>query len=85
MQKISIRTCPPAETWRPCLERAVAILGNQQKLADSVGVTVGAIWQLLNQLDSISAEMAVAVEKATGGAVSRSDLRPDLWPLDKAA
>ena len=26
------------------------------------------------------AELALEIEKATGGAVSRSDLRPDLWP-----
>jgi DNA-binding transcriptional regulator YdaS (Cro superfamily) len=26
------------------------------------------------------AELAIQIEKATGGAVSRSDLRPDLWP-----
>ncbi len=28
---------------------------------------------------------ALSIEKATKGAVSRSDLRADLWPMEKAA
>lgn len=33
----------------------------------------------------ITAERAVEIERATGGQVSRNDLRPDLWPNGAAA
>ena len=35
--------------------------------------------------DTIPAERAVEIERATGGEVSRSELRPDLWPASEAA
>ena len=44
---------------------------------------------LISQWESgdvvIPAERAVEIERATGGEVSRSDLRPDLWPNAEAA
>jgi DNA-binding transcriptional regulator YdaS (Cro superfamily) len=33
----------------------------------------------------VSAERAIAIEEATAGAISRSDLRPDLWPPNDEA
>lgn len=33
---------------------------------------------------TIPAERAVEIERATGGEVSRSDLRPDLWPVGES-
>lgn len=32
----------------------------------------------------ITADLAVNIEDATNGAVSKSDLRPDLWPTSPA-
>jgi DNA-binding transcriptional regulator YdaS (Cro superfamily) len=32
----------------------------------------------------IKAERATEIEQVTNGEVSRSELRPDLWPLEKA-
>jgi DNA-binding transcriptional regulator YdaS (Cro superfamily) len=55
------------------------------------GVTQGMVWQWLKWLDDptagtrITAERAVEIEVATGGQVSRSDLRPDIYPREKAA
>jgi len=42
---------------------------------------------LLKNADQISGDMAVAVERATEGRVSRADLRPDLFstPADEGA
>lgn len=37
--------------------------------------------EIVSGKDSCSAELALEIETATGGAVSRSDLRPDLWPV----
>ncbi|MGA0595423.1 YdaS family helix-turn-helix protein [Enterovirga sp. CN4-39] len=38
------------------------------------------ISKLLNGQRRVSAEAAVAIERATDRIVSRSSLRPDLWP-----
>lgn len=34
---------------------------------------------------TIPAERVVEIEKATGGEIRRSDLRPDLWSVQEAA
>jgi DNA-binding transcriptional regulator YdaS (Cro superfamily) len=60
------------------LEAAIRHCGTQQKLADAIGVSQMAIWSCRKQ-GRVSAEIAVAIESATGGAVMRHHLRPDLW------
>ena len=37
--------------------------------------------EIVSGKDTCTAELALQIEEATGGVVSRSDLRPDLWPL----
>ena len=37
--------------------------------------------EIVSGKDTCSAELALQIEEATCGKVSRSDLRPDLWPL----
>lgn len=70
----------------PHLKRAVEIVGSQGKLARAVGVSQPAINnRLQGKTDVMSGEMAIAIERATDGQVSRSDLRPDLWPRGDAA
>lgn len=61
------------------LVRAARIVGSQKALADAVGLTEQAIskWKR----GRVPAERVLAVESATGGKVSRHDLRPDLYPL----
>lgn len=34
---------------------------------------------------AITAERAVDIERATGGQITRGDLRPDLWPSESAS
>lgn len=67
------------------VKRAVSMLGSQKKLADAASISQQLISQLCTSATSISAETSVAIERATKGAVSRSDLRPDLWPRDQGA
>jgi DNA-binding transcriptional regulator YdaS (Cro superfamily) len=67
-------------TFKQHVGRAVAIKGSQAKLATAMGCSQQYISWLLKEAGQISAEMAVAVEKATEGHVSRSDMRPDLFP-----
>ena len=37
------------------------------------------VWRLIKGWDQATAETAIAIERATGGRIDRSDLRPDLW------
>jgi len=68
------------KAFREHVSRAIRAKGSQVKLAGEVGCSQQYISWLLNEAEQISAEMAVAFERATGGEVSRSDLRPDLFP-----
>lgn len=67
---------------RELIEQAISILGSQQKLADACGVKQPSIWQAKSD-GRCSAELAMAIEKATGGQVLARKLRPDLpWPSE---
>jgi DNA-binding transcriptional regulator YdaS (Cro superfamily) len=59
-------------------ERAIRIAGSQCKLAAATGYSQVAI-NKAKRRGSVSAEMALAVHRFTGGAVPASALRPDLW------
>ena len=61
------------------LQRAIEICGSQSELARRIGgkVKPGHIHYWLK--NSVSAEACVGIERATHGAVSRHDLRPDLF------
>lgn len=60
------------------IKQACAIVGSQAELARRVGVRPQMI---TNWMDGkrVTAERAVAIEKATGGKVTRQELRPDLF------
>ena len=52
----------------------------QRDLARQLGVHESLISLWVTHRARIIAERAVQIEAATGGAVHRSELRPDLWP-----
>ena len=61
------------------LKRACDLAGGQTPLADRIGTTQSQIWYWLEKSKrGVPAEFVLSIEKETG--VSRSDLRPDLWP-----
>ena len=60
------------------LKRAVSLAGSQAKLGKASGFSQHAIWLAL-QSGRVSAELAVGIERATDGLVSRKELRPDLF------
>lgn len=61
------------------IQRAIEHCGGRQQLADAAGVSVQAISFWLSGARQISAEYANRIHQATGGAVSRTDLRPDIF------
>lgn len=51
----------------------------QACFAKKINVTQGLIHQFVSGKTRVTAERAVEIERATGGAVTRTDLRPDLF------
>jgi len=67
------------------LERAVLAVGSQAALAKAIGVKPQHIWNWLNRDRRVPAEQVLPIERATSGSVTRSDLRPDLYPPQEQA
>jgi DNA-binding transcriptional regulator YdaS (Cro superfamily) len=65
--------------FRDHVQHAVELAGSQKKLAEALGCSQQAISKLLNEATSISAEMAIRIDRATGGKVAAHTLRPDLF------
>lgn len=64
------------------LQRAVEIAGGQTALAKALGVRQSHVWTWLHRQKRVPAERVLQIEAAVGGAVSRHELRPDLYPLE---
>lgn len=60
------------------IKRAIDHHGSQAKLAEKMGCSQQQIAYLL-KAKSITAEMAMKVDAATGGAIPRHQLRPDIF------
>lgn len=60
------------------LERAFKLAGSQRKLAELTGYSQNAIWYAA-QKKRPSPEMALKIERATNGAVTAKQLRPDIF------
>ena len=60
------------------LQKAVRLFGSRAALARALNVSSEAVrkWET----GRIPAERCLDVERATDGQVTRSELRPDLWP-----
>jgi len=61
--------------------RAVEIMGGQSALARAIGGTVkqAHVWHWLHKSEEVPAEHCAAIERATGGKVTRKQLRPDIF------
>lgn len=62
------------------LRRAKEILRKQAVLAEAVGVTQPSVAYMLRSGKRVPAEWCLPIERATKGAVTCHDLRPDLYP-----
>lgn len=64
------------------LQKAIDAAGGQQVLAEKVRTTQSQIWYWLHRSKKgVPAEYVLPIEAASG--VSRNELRPDLFPLEK--
>jgi len=61
------------------IDRAIAACEGVQALAEAAGVSVQAIYHWKSGIRTIQPEYAKKIEIATGGKVTRADLRPDLF------
>ena len=62
------------------IERAIEESGLSQKaLAEAIGVFPQALHQWVSGKRPVPAKHCIAIEIATGGAVTRHDLRPDVF------
>jgi DNA-binding transcriptional regulator YdaS (Cro superfamily) len=82
----------PSEVRNPELQRAVDICGGQTALANAIGKKGQNIQYWLKNVTPgdyvLKIEAAVAAkaeERGTNELVTRHDLRPDLYPIEKAA
>ena len=67
------------------LKRAKSLLGSEAALAAVVGVKQPSVNHILNRGKYVPAKWCLAVERATEGAITRHELRPDLYPTNEAA
>lgn len=63
------------------VQRASEAVGGKAALARLIGVTPPTVQQWATGARSVPIERCVAIERATKGAVTRKDLRPDDWAL----
>lgn len=63
----------------PPIDRAIAIAGSEAKLASITGWSQVGI-NKAKRRGRASAELAIAIHRATDGHVSAAELRPDLFP-----
>ena len=60
------------------LERAITIFGSQSALAHELDVTPQAVQQWV-RYQRVPVARAIQIERATGGRVTRYELRPDIF------
>jgi DNA-binding transcriptional regulator YdaS (Cro superfamily) len=61
------------------MEAAITIAGSEAKLGALAGYSQNAIWYAKRN-GRVSAELALSIDKVTKGVISKSQLRPDLYP-----
>jgi DNA-binding transcriptional regulator YdaS (Cro superfamily) len=60
------------------LNLAVEFFGSENKLALAIGITQQNINRAVRR-GRVSPQVAMAIQKATGGYVTANELRPDIW------
>jgi len=58
---------------------AVKEAGSQSKLAEVLGISQQGVSYIINHADTVSAEIALRIDKFTKGKIRKADLRPDIF------
>lgn len=66
--------------FRPHVLRAVEIVGGQSELARRIGLSQPSVNDLCYRTKTLRPEVALKIETATDGLVSRFELLPTVWP-----
>lgn len=61
------------------IQKAVEVLGSQAAMAKAVGVSQPFVNDMLHSRKRVPAELCQKMEAATNGAVTRYELRPDVF------
>jgi DNA-binding transcriptional regulator YdaS (Cro superfamily) len=64
------------------LLRALELLGTQQAMADAIGIKQQTVSEVIRGGGAAPAKWCIPLEIATGGKVTRHQLRPDLYPIE---
>ena len=67
------------ERHRALIQKAIDVVGSQGKLAKLLGIKQQGVSYFLHKADKVTGEMALQIELATNGKVTRKQLRPDLF------
>jgi DNA-binding transcriptional regulator YdaS (Cro superfamily) len=70
------------QTGMAALAKAVTLLGSQAKAGRAIGVSPQAVSEVMRRGRRVRGEWCLKLQKATSGAVTASDLRPDLYPKE---
>lgn len=70
----------PYDGRMTAMMRACEVVGGVGKLARMLAVADATVTQWRNGQRPVPLERCIAIERATAGAVTRKDLRPDDWP-----
>jgi DNA-binding transcriptional regulator YdaS (Cro superfamily) len=66
------------------IAEAIALFGTEAKLAAAAGVSQPTINEA-KRTGRVGHRLARGIDDATGGKISKSSLRPDIWPPSEAA
>lgn len=69
---------------RSALEKAIEIAGSEEKLGELIGYSQPAV-NKAKRRGRPSAEMAAKIDAALAPKITKTELRPDLWPPSEAA
>lgn len=68
-------------TYQQAIHQACERLGSQAGLAKAIDVAPAIVHQWRSGARPVPVQHCLAIERATSGAVTRRDLRPDDWHL----
>lgn len=64
------------------LEKAIRIAGSQFALARAIGMKQQTVNWWIRKSKKVPAPYVIKIEKALNGAVTRHELRPDIYPIE---